>query len=544
MKPFIYLRSLFFVGMFALACSIQLRAEGVSQVGAIEVVRPSSESETLRGRLYLYVSTNATAEPRIDGSKSLFAQDVLSWKPGSSVVMDSEAVGSPELKLSDLPEGDYYVQALFNRYTEFKRADGHIIWAHMDQWEGQNFARSPGNTYSQVEHIHVSKKSANSVQLILSHTIAPIEIPEDTKWVKRIKFESPLISKFWGHPMYLGATILLPKGYDEHPNQHYPVVYVQNHFSIGAPFGFRDPASQDPLKKEVKNQDIKRSFSEYWLSEHFPRVILVTFQHPTPYFDDSYAVNSPNCGPYGDAIMQELIPRIESQFRVISEPYARTLTGSSTGGWESLALQIYHPDFFNGAWAFSPDPLDFRLYYGGVNIYKDDYAFIERNEKGFVGGGLMNRNGSQRARVIAMQDSRFEWWKHTTYDEHGYPQNVWDLTTGKVDHQVAEKMRENGYDLRDYLARNWSKIGDKLNGKFYICAAYTDSFYSNLAVHLFEEYLSSTTNPHNVASFHYGPEGSHHGWQPMSNDELIRMMAKHVKESAPVNAQTAGWYAN
>lgn len=542
MKSYTLLRKSFIFSIICFAQWMPLEASNLTKVDSIEVIRPQSDMETLRGRLFLYVSKTAAQEPRNEGGASLFAQDVISWKPGSSVVVSNEAVGSPELKLNDLPEGDYYVQALFNRYTEFHRADGHVIWAHMDQWEGQNFARSPGNSYSQVEHVHIAKRSGKKVALSLTHIIPPVEIPADTKWVKRIKFESPLISKFWGRPMYLGATVLLPKDYDDHPNQYYPVVYVQNHFSIGSPFGFQDPSIENKGIAQSKNAESKKTFSEHWLSEKFPRVILVTFQHPTPYFDDSYAVNSPNCGPYGDAIMQELIPQIENKFRIIKQPYARTLTGSSTGGWESLALQIYHPEFFNGAWAFSPDPLDFRLYYGGVNIYQEDNAFIEKNEKGFVGGGLMNKNGSQRAKVIAMQDSRFEWWKHTTFDENGYPLNVWDLTTGKIDHAVAEKMRENGFDLRDYLARNWTIIGEKLSGKFYICAAETDSFYSNLAVHLFEEYLAHTTNPHNTASFHYGPVGSHHGWQPMSNDELIRMIAEHIKASAPKNTDTSGWY--
>ena len=77
-------------------------------------------------------------------------------------------------------------------------------------------------------------------------------------------------------------------------------------------------------------------------------MIAVTFQHPTPYFDDSYAVNSVNVGPYGDAVMDELIPEVEKRFRVIREPYARILSGGSTGGWEAAALQIFHPDFFGG----------------------------------------------------------------------------------------------------------------------------------------------------------------------------------------------------
>jgi len=511
--------------------------------GSINVMLPEGAvANTLRGRLFLYVTKTANIEPRLEGAK-LFAQNVTEWVPGQSVAMLRSAVGYPEHKLSDLAPGDYYVQVLFNRFTEFKRSDGHTIWAHMDQWEGQNFVKSPGNLYSLPQKAHVDINSNAQINLVLTQTIPPIVVPPDSVWVKRIKFESPMLSHFWGHPIYLGATVLLPKGYNEHPDVHYPVVYLQNHFSIGAPMGFKEPESNILSSSAALDGKGKKTFTDAWLSEHFPRVIIVTFQHPTPYFDDSYAVNSPNCGPYGDAIMQELIPAVEKQFRVIAEPYARVLTGGSTGGWETLALQIYHPDFFNGAWAFSPDPVDFRLYYGGVNIYKDDYAFIQRKEIGYVGGGLMNSQGSQRAIVIGMQDNRFEWWKHTPCDENGYPQNVWDLTTGKVNHAVAEEMRKNGFDLRDYLSRHWSDIGNKLEGKFYVCAAHDDAFYSNLAVHLLDDFLKNTTNPHNEAIVRYGPPGSHHVWQPMTNEELILLMVKHIKETDPGGADVSSWIA-
>ena len=97
-------------------------------------------------------------------------------------------------------------------------------------------------------------------------------------------------------------------------------------------------------------------------------MIIVHFYHPTPYYDDSYAVNSENCGPYGDAIREELIPYIEENYRIIREPWARILFGCSTGGWISLALQVFHPDFFGGTWTMAPDPVDFSALQL-INIY-------------------------------------------------------------------------------------------------------------------------------------------------------------------------------
>ena len=230
-----------------------------------------------------------------------------------------------------------------------------------------------------------------------------VPAPSDTDWVKHIKFQSSLLSKFWGCPIYLGATVLLPKGYAQHPGVHYPVVYLQGHFSLDAPFGF-DPNAKPthPTYEEEKSAhqrlniagpprplrlaseallmpETAYEFYKAWTSDQFPRVIAVTFQHPTPYYDDSYAVNSVNDGPYGDAIMQELIPKVETHFRIIRKSFARALTGGSTGGWESLALQAYHPDFFGGTWTFYPDPVDFRRW-GIVNIY-DDKNFFEVSEE-------------------------------------------------------------------------------------------------------------------------------------------------------------------
>ena len=158
-----------------------------------------------------------------------------------------------------------------------------------------------------------------------------------------------------GIAQQLGAIVLLPKGYDEHPNTYYPVVYQQYHFSLEAPFGFTEDsnpptASMTPIRLAPVNprsnvegparlQWGRRTgtgfqFYKSWMSDAMPRMIVVSFLHPTPFFDDSYAVNSANNGPYGDAIMKELIPYVESHFRIIRKPYARVLTGGSTGGWD------------------------------------------------------------------------------------------------------------------------------------------------------------------------------------------------------------------
>jgi hypothetical protein len=522
----------------------------------IDISSSLNQSQPVTGRLFLIIASDSSREPRLQAggwrsSAPLFAVDVDQIKPGASAVIDADTPGFPFRSLREIPAGDYYVQAVLNIYTRFPRSDGHTIWAHMDQWEGQKFNRSPGNWISKVQHIHLDPATGYSVKLGLTDVIPPIKTPEDTQWVKRIKIQSDLLTKFWGHPIYLGATVLLPKGYDARPDDRYPVIYIQGHFGEGAPFGFgtEDAEESEAVRLARQSAGIESGYQFYqsWNAEAFPRAIAVTFQHPTPYFDDSYAVNSANTGPYGDAILTELLPYVEEHFRIIRQPYARVLTGGSTGGWESLALQVYHPDFFGGTWSFYPDPVDFRRY-GMVNIYDDDNAFsvprgwimaerpLERTPEGQV--TLSMRQMSQLESVLASKGRsclQLEIWEavYGPVGEDGYPRPLWDKQTGRIDHDVARYMKSHGYDLRDYIETNWPAIGSKLAGKIHVYCGDMDDFYLNLAVYLLEDTLKKTANPFYAGSFDYGRPMKGHGWHPMTNAELVRMMIEHIQRHLP-----------
>src|SRR5689334_9918257 len=291
----------------------------------------SARNEPLTGRVFVMISRKGEPEPRLQIGRTgapFFGRDVEKLAPGAVAVIDATDLGSPVESLRDIPAGDYYVEAAVSVYSEFKRSDGKVLWMHDDQWEGQQWNRSPGNLHSGVQQVHLDAAKGYVVKLVADQVIPPITVAADNQWVKRFKFQSPILTRFWGRPVYLGATVLLPKDYDAATIQ-YPVNYIQGHFGEGAPYNFSDSSA---LYKE-------------WVKDNFPRMLAVSFQHPTPYFDDSYAVNSVNVGPYGDAILQELIPEVEKRFRAIPQKYARVLSGGSTGGWESLALQIFYPDF-------------------------------------------------------------------------------------------------------------------------------------------------------------------------------------------------------
>ena len=290
-------------------------------------------------------------------------------------------------------------------------------------------------------------------------------VPADTPWVKRFKIQSPMLTKFWGRPIYLGATVLLPRDYDRE-TMSYPVLYDQGHFSTGAPLGF-DP-DFTPTDRAVRTTSRCD-----WVKPDFPKMVVVTFQHPTPYFDDSYAVNSVNVGPYGDAIMQELIPEVEKRFRVMREPYARVLSGGSTGGWESLALQIFHPDFFGGTWSSCPDSVTFTDVEGHQHLQGHERVLQVERQRLAEGADHQQPRGERagapdlraaqplRARAVERRAGRAS---SSTSGRpstgrsapDGYFQPLFNKRTGEIDPKVAQYWKEH-YDL---LALPAAELGD------------------------------------------------------------------------------------
>jgi hypothetical protein len=525
-----------------------------------KVSLPASARQPATGRVLVIVSKIDNPEPRLQVGSWRSRAELLGRDadlgPGQSATLDQLTPGFPLKTVRELPPGDYYVQAVFNVYTRFQRSDGYTIFGHMDQWEGQQFNKSAGNLYSDVRRFHLDPLSGYEIQLSLNHTIAAEPMPADTQYVKHIKIQSKLLTQFWGQPIYLGATVLLPEGYDAHAAAHYPVVYEQGHFNLRPPLGFstEPPPAGTPLRE---NRLTGIDLYERWKGANFPRMIAVTFQHPTIYFDDSYAVNSANNGPYGDAIMTELIPYVEEHFRIIRQPYARVLTGGSTGGWESLALQIFQPDFFGGTWTGYPDPVDFTRY-GMVDAYNDVNAFVapgfdapgperpmSRSPEGQV--ETTNRQLSQLEEVLGSHGrsgQQLEAWEavYGPVGADGYPKPLWDKQTGKIDPQVALYMRDHGYDLRYYLEQNWSTIGPKLVGKIHVFCGDMDNFYLNLAVYRLEGFLKGTTSPAYGGTFEYGRPMKGHGWTPLNQAEMLKVMADHITRNAPAGADNSWKY--
>jgi len=496
---------------------------------------PGASKGPVTGRMFLVVSYSDTIEPRLQVGRygtQFFGVDVTKLQPSQPVTIDASTLGYPINKMKDIPPGDYYVQAVLSKYTEFKRSDGHTLWMHMDEWEGQKWETSPGNIYGKVMKISINKTAGQVVKLTADKVIPPIPPLPDTKWVKHIKIQSEKLTKFWGHPIYIGATILLPKGYDEHPEKYYPTVYEEGHFSTAPPFRFKESPDN--------------AFYKDWTSDGFPAFIAITLQHPSPYFDDSYAVNTPNNGPYGDAIHEELIPEIEKKIRCIKEGWARLLTGGSTGGWESFALQVLHPDFYGGTWSYSPDPLDFHNV-EGINVYEDKNAFYKIHEwykvptinTRFPLTGDPRLTSEQRNTMevvngtLGRSGGQLDIWSSVfgPVGADGYFKPLFDKTTGDMDPSVAKYWIDN-WDMHIYLEKNWATVGPKLVGKLNVIAGRMDDFFLNFGVYHMEDFLSKTQNPYYGGTVSYGDRGGH-SYRNYTSGELIKVMDAYLKKMHP-----------
>jgi hypothetical protein len=468
------------------------------------------------GRLFVTVSGKPQPEPRMMIGNTgrdmppVFARDVNKFSTGSTGTIDSSAVAFPIDSLAELPAGEYYIQALFDSNIDLKSVN------------------SPGNLYSKVLKANLDPKQGGVIKIELTEKVPAEELPQDTESVKFIKLKSEMLSKFHARPIYLRAGIILPKDFEKEPSRKYPLrVHIGGY---GARFTGVQRMAQSP------------DFKSAWAADDAPRMIVVQLDGDGP-FGDCYQVNSDNNGPYGDAITQELIPYIEKKFRGIGEPYARVLDGGSTGGWVSLALQVFYPDFFNGTWSYCPDGVDFRGFQL-IDIYTEKNAYV--NRQGFEKPSARELNGDVRFTIRhecqmenvmgagdswAMSGQQWGAW-NATYGPRGAdgrPKPLWDPKTGEIDKTVVEHWKK--YDLRMVLQENWQSLAPKLKGKIHIWVGEADNYFLNNAVHMLDDFLSKTS-PAAEAKIFYGP-GKGHCWLGLTQREMINEMVAAIEKAKP-----------
>lgn len=535
-------------------------------------------SQPVDGRLLLLLSTDSSAEPRfqIDDtprSQLVFGLTVDGWAAGQPMLVDSTAYGYPIRNLNDVPPGEYTVQAILNKFETFHRSDGKTIKLHPDMGEGQHWNISPGNLYSKPTKITIGRGAA-PINVELTDVIPTIKPPEDTKYIRHIRIQSQVLTKFWGRPMYIGAAILVPEGFDDHPNAHFPLIIFHDHF-VPDFDNFRTTPPDPNLKPDYSErfhlagynriqQEEAYKFYQQWISPNFPRVLIIKIQHANPYYDDSYAVNSANVGPYGDAIENELIPAIEKQFRGLGQGWSRFVYGGSTGGWESLAVQVFYPDHYNGAFAACPDPVDFHNYMT-INLYDDKNAFFLEGAhkrvpqpamRDYLGHTFITTEENNQYELALGDHGRsgeqFDIWQavYSPEGDDGYPKAIFDKQTGDIDHSVAEYWRQH-YDLTAILERDWSTLGPKLAGKIHVYVGSDDTYFLNDAVYRLEDFLKTTTNPAYGGEVTYGPRAEHcwngdpnlpNAYSRLHyNTQYLPKILERIKQTAPPGADLTSW---
>jgi hypothetical protein len=517
---------------------------------AVTIDTTSAQPGPLR---FTVTAPASLATQPLDGRLLLMlAQDERAGEPRFQI--NAGPTGFPLESINDIPAGKYSVQALLHKYETFRRGDGQTVKMPMDRGEGQQWAQAPGNLYSTPRAVSISKTSG-TIAIELDKVIPPVKEPATTKYVRHERIQSELLTKFWGRPMHLGAHVLLPEGWDTHPDARYPLFISHGHFP--ADMGNWREMPPDPnLKPDFSarfnwpgynrtQQEYAYQFYKDWTGPSFPRAIVIEIQHANPFYDDSYAVNSANVGPYGDAIVQELLPYLEKKYRALGTGWSRFMYGGSTGGWEAMGAQVFYPDAFNGAYIACPDPIDFRAF-TTIDIYKDKNAYYldplspedlqratpERPEERAAAAGTYkktprpgHRNYLGHVDAMVWEQNRleevlgtrtrsgqqFDIWEavYSPVGPDGYPARIFDKRTGVIDRKVAEYWREH-YDLSYILRRDWDKgLGKRLEGKLNIYVGDMDNYYLNNAVYLTEAFLETTKNPYYDGEVDYGDRAEH-----------------------------------
>jgi hypothetical protein len=578
---FACLAVLFLLAVISFAATTQAAPPPDAAAQKFSVSFPKERSDKpLDGRLLLILSNDPSEEPRMQISlaprtQMIFGVDVDGLAAGQSATIDDSSFGYPVRYLHDVKPGEYYMQVVLNRYETFHRADGHTVKLHMDQGEGQHWNVSPTNLYSKPVKITIGAGgSAQPIAVSLDQEIPAIPAPKDTKYIRHMRIQSALLTKFWGRPMFLSANILVPEGFDEHPSAHFPLAIFEDHFNHDFE-GFRTEPPDPNLKPDFSErfhisgynriqQEEEYKFYQQWIVPKFPRLLVAQINHANPYYDDSYAVDSANVGPYGEAIETELIPALEKQFRAIGQGWARFVYGGSTGGWESIAVQMFYPDHYNGAFIACPDPVDFRAY-TNVNLYKDKNAFYiqgphtqvaQPGYRDYLGHTIATTQSSNQYELAlgthARSGEQFDIWQavYGPVGADGYPVQIFDKETGEIDPKVAAYWKEH-YDLSDILQRNWATLGPKLRGKLRIYVGSADNYMLNNAVYLIEDFLKSTTNPPYEGEVKYG-DRAEHCWngdptQPNYlsrlhyNTMYVPMILDRIQKTAPTGADLTSW---
>lgn len=410
----------------------------------------------------------ATGEPDLTNYRPpvlpVLGADVEAFTADKSVTLDAASDTFPLGGLDKLPAGEYTVQARFLTNRDINLPD------------------APGNRFCKPQKVNLDPVAGTTVTLTLDTGLGQSEVvPKETATHKYLGVPSKLLSDFHGRPVVYRVGMVLPPNFEKEPDKRYGLVV-----EIGG-FGTRYTSAQE--------------------TEPDPRFVQIVPDGAGP-FGDPYQVDSANNGPYGAALTTEVIPFIEKTYRCLGTPKSRFTTGASTGGWVSLALQLFYPDFFNGCWSQCPDSLTFERFelidlYADANAYVNRFG-VERPATRTVDGDTVAtvRHECQLERVLG-RGGRWElggrdWasW-NATYGpkgNDGRPVPVWDGRTGAIDKAVLGHWQK--YDLKRVMKDNRKALGPKLaGGKVNVWVGDADEYFLNAAVRRFKDTTEKLNNP-------------------------------------------------
>ena len=459
----------------------------------------------LSGRLFVLFSKREQTPingPDWFSPEPFAAVEVQHWAPGQTVTLPREAQAFPT-PLRKMAAGKYYAQAILRLNQDF---------AH--------FKNGPGNLYSASQIVKIGG-NASSIELSLEMKVEPpsVNLPPTAKIVSR---HSAMLSDFHDRDVIDRALVLLPPDYEDHPDKRYPVYYEITGFGSTI-----EELLELHQKSVVGTDDVK--------------FIHVFLTGQTQWGHHVYA-NSATNGPRADALVKEMIPAIENEFRVIDQPYARLLGGHSSGGWSSLWLQTQYPKFFGGVWSTSPDPVDFRdwqgtnLYQSNANIFTDHNG--KRRPLAIADGKpILWYNDFSKMDDVLERGGQLRSFEavFSPRGDDGLPARCWNRDTGKVAPAILAHWKQ--YDISNHLQQNWAELKDDLAGKLHIFTGSADTFLLTKAVELLKQRLEDLGSDAEVEII----EGRNHFdiFASGLDDRIYQAMAEKFSQAADGDGSTA-----
>jgi hypothetical protein len=338
------------------------------------------------------------------------------------------------------------------------------------------------------------------VRLTLDTVVPPIADPPETKYLKHVRVRSERLSRFWGRDVFLGAHVLLPEGWDARPRARYPLVVNHGHFSWTMD-GWREtppdpalvPDSSARFKLKGYNriqQQAGHDLFRWWTGPEAPRVLLVEIQHPTPYYDDSYAVNSANTGPYGDAIQYELIPELERRFRGIGRGGRGRPTAARPAGGRRSPCRRSTPTSGTARGRPAPTrstsaPTPSSTSTRHERLPRGRAVEAHRAPRPPRLAGHVRRTiemANRRELALGTRGRSGEQWDvwQATYSPGGATATRCRSGQGHRAHRPGRRAHwRERYDLSHVLRRDWATLGPKLRGKLQIHVGDMDNYYLN-----------------------------------------------------------------